>query len=190
MTAAVNTDGILHGVLESVKDSDNNFFRNCFLDAAGVLCYQRAEDVHARVCVSGTCCETVLREVHGDSVLAGHPGIDHTYAAIAYAYYWPGIANDITHFVRLCTICAAANSSNQLHMGTETFSTVPLQPFSTWAMDLIGPLPPTKKGHKWIVTWVDCTSKMIVAAAAAKEHMTSEKLALLTRKSVANLALL
>jgi len=46
-------------------------------------------------------------------------------------------------------------------------------------MDLIGPSPPTKKGHKWIVTWVDCTSKMIVAAAAADRHMTSEKLVLL-----------
>jgi len=179
---AVSTDGILHGILESVKDSDNNFFRNFFLDAAGVLCHQRAEDVRVRVCVPGTCCEALLRAAHGDSVLAGHPGIDHSYAAIAYAYYWPGTANDMTHFVRLRAICATAKSSNQLRTGTEIFSAVPLQPFTSWAVDLIGPLPPTKKGDKWIVTWVDCTSKMIVAAAAANRHMTSEKLAMLTKK--------
>ena len=63
--------------------------------------------------------------------------------------------------------------SLKLRMGTEFFSAVPWQPFTTnWAMDLIGPLTPTKKGHKCIVTWVDRTSKMIFAAAAADGHMT------------------
>jgi len=51
-------------------------------------------------------------------------------------------------------------------------------------MDLVGPLPPTKKGHTWIVTWVDRTSKMIVAAAAADGQMTSEKLTLMTFKEI------
>jgi len=51
-------------------------------------------------------------------------------------------------------------------------------------MDLVGPLPPTKKGHTWIVTWVDRTSKMIVAAAAADGQMTSKKLALMTFKEI------
>jgi len=52
--AGVITDGFLSGVLESVKDSDNNFFRNFFLDSNDILCYQRPEDVRARVCVPGT----------------------------------------------------------------------------------------------------------------------------------------
>jgi len=84
---AVPTDGFLSGVLESVKDSDNNFFRNFFLDFNNVLCYQRPEDVWARFCVSGASREAVLRAAHGDSILAGHPGIDQTYAAVTYAYY-------------------------------------------------------------------------------------------------------
>jgi len=81
----VITDGFLSGVLESVKDSDNNFFRNFFLDSNDILCYQRPQDVRARVCVPGTSREAVLRAAHGDSVLAGHPGIDRTYAAVSYA---------------------------------------------------------------------------------------------------------
>ena len=74
------------------------------------------------------------------------------------------------------SVCAAAKSSNQLRMGTDTFLAIPLQPFTSWAMDLVGPLPPTKKGHIWIVTWADHTSKMIVTAATADGQMTSEKL--------------
>ena len=109
---------------------------------------------------------SLLRAAHGDSVLAGHPGIDRTYAAVSYAYYWPNLFADVAHFVRSCTVCAASKSSNQLRMGAESFSSISLQPFTSWAMDLIGPLPATKSGRPWIVTWVDRSSKMIVAAAA------------------------
>jgi len=110
LTVAVSKDGFLSGVLKSVNNSNDNFFRNLFLDAAGVLCYQWAEDVRSRVCVPSTCREVVLRAAHCDSVLAGHPGIDHMYAAISYAYYSPGIADDVTHFVRSCTVCAASRA--------------------------------------------------------------------------------
>ena len=51
-------------------------------------------------------------------------------------------------------------------------------------MDLIGPLPATKSGHTWIVTLVDCTSKMIVVAAAKEGKMTSEALALMTFREI------
>jgi len=130
------------------------------------------------------CRESVLRAAHGDSILAGHPGIDRTYAAVAYAYYWPNLAADVAHFVRSCAVCVETKSSNQLRMGTDTFSAIPLQPFTIWAMDLVRPLPPTKKGRTWIVTWVNRTSKMIVAATAADGQMTSEKLVLLTFKEI------
>jgi hypothetical protein len=69
---------------------------------------------------------------------------------------------DVAHFVRSCRVCAAAKSSNQLRMGAESFTTIPIEPFSHWAMDLIGPLPRSRSGNSWIVTWVDRTSKWIV----------------------------
>jgi len=141
----IPTDGFLSGVFQSVKASDDNFFRNFLMDKNKVLCYRRAEDVRARICVPADCRETVLRVAHGDSVLTGHPGIDRTHAAVSYAYYWPGLFADVAHFVRSCNVCAASKSSNQLRMGAESFSAIPLQPFTSWAMDLIGPLPAFKK---------------------------------------------
>jgi len=39
-------------------------------------------------------------------------------------------------------------------MDAESFSAIPLQPFTSWAMDLIGPLTASKKGNIWIVTLV------------------------------------
>jgi len=51
-------------------------------------------------------------------------------------------------------------------------------------MNLIGLLPATKKGHTWIMTWVDHTSKTIVAAAAKDSDMSSEALALMTFREI------
>jgi len=130
--------------------------------------------------------EAVLCAAHGDNVLAGHPGIDQTYKAVSYAYYWPIFFADVAHFVRSCTVCAASKSSNPMLMGAESFSsiTLPSQTFTIWAMDLIGPLPATQSRHTWIVTWVDCTSKMIVGASAKEGQMSSEALALVTFREI------
>jgi len=106
--AVVQTGGVLIGVLETVTDSEDNFFRNLFLDSNKVLCYQQAEDVRARVCMPGKSREAVLQAAHVDSVLVGHPGIDRTYAAIAHAYRWPNFFADVLKFMRSCSVCAAA----------------------------------------------------------------------------------
>ena len=51
-------------------------------------------------------------------------------------------------------------------------------------MDLIGLLPKTKQGHEWIVTWVDRTSKTIVAAAAKDGATSAQHLAILTFRKI------
>jgi len=164
---AVTKDSYLSGVLQLGMNSDDNLFQDFFLDVREKLCYQQVEDARPRVCVPTVCREAVLRDAHGDSTLAGHPGIDRTTAAVSHAFYWPGVHANVAHFVRTCKTCAASKSSNHQRLGTETYSAIPIQPFTSWGMDLIGPMPRSKDGNEWIVTWVDRTSKKIVAAAAA-----------------------
>ena len=67
-------------------------------------------------------------------------------------------------------------------MGAESYSTVPIWPFTSWAMDLIGLLPMMKLGHKWIVTWVDHTSQTIVAALAHSDRTSAEDIALTCKR--------
>ena len=122
----------------------------------------------------------VLEAAYGGSSLTGHPGIARTAAAVARFFYWPRLYEDVAHFVRSCRVCAAAKSSNQLRMGAESFTTIPIEPFSHWAMDLIGPLPRSRSGNSWIVTWVDRTSKWIVARAVKTGSCSGKDLAELT----------
>jgi len=163
-------------VLQAVLDSDDNFYREFFVDDNHLLGFRRSEDVVPRVCVPAQCKGSVLRAAHGDSLLAGHPGIDRTTASIAHSFYWPRLYADVTHFVCSYPTCAASKGSNHQQLGISQFSAIPVQPFTSWAMNMIGPLPTTKLGNNWIVTWVDQTTKTIVAAAAvaptSKETLT------------------
>jgi len=43
----IPSDGFLSGIFQSVKASDDNSFRNFFMDKNKVLCYRRAEDIMA-----------------------------------------------------------------------------------------------------------------------------------------------
>jgi hypothetical protein len=91
---------------------------------------------------------------------------------------------DVAHFIRSCRSCAAAKSSTGLRLGVDSFSSVPLQPFTHWSMDLIGPLPKSCIGNDLIVTWVDRTSKLIVAKAIRQGNSSAKALAELTFEAI------
>ena len=107
----------------------------------------------------------------------GHPGVTRTTTAVFRHYYWKSLHKDVAHFVRSCTACATSKASAQLRLGVEGFSPVPVVCFTHWAMDLIGSLSKSRSGHEWIVTWVDRTSKMIVAAAVKTGQSSGRELA-------------
>jgi len=90
----------------------------------------------------------------------------------------------VAKVVRSCRTCAAAKSSTGLRLGVDTFSSVPLQPFTHWSMDLIGPLPKSRSGNDLIVTWVDRTSKLIVAKAIRQGNSSAKALAKLTFEAI------
>ena len=51
----MTTDSSLSEVLQLVMDSDDNLFRDFFLDVRETLCFQRVEDARPRVCVPAVC---------------------------------------------------------------------------------------------------------------------------------------
>ncbi len=185
IAAEQQSDVFLGPVLEHVRLSDAGWWRDFSVqETTGLLLYERPGDATPRVCVPASCRAAVLDAAHGGSKLVGHPGIARTATAVARYFYWPRLYADVAHFVRSCRTCAATKPSSRLRLGAETFETVPLQPFSHWAMDLIGPLPRSRSGNDWIVTWVDRTSKTIVARACKTGLSSGADLAALTFEAI------
>lgn len=106
---------------------------------------------------------TVLRqpvlEIAHES-FAGHLGIKKTSEKILTDFYWPGLREDVKNHVNSCHTCQVAGKPNQtippypLHP-----IAVPSEPFQKIVIDIVGPLPKTKKGNQYILTILDPTTR-------------------------------
>ena len=106
----------------------------------------------------------VLHALHSDSTAGGHLGRDKTRKKVAAAYYWPGWQADVDAYVASCPECKSINAH-------PISASVPLHPIpvpnNVWSLigiDLIGPLPETQRGNKYIVGVSDYFSKWVEAA--------------------------
>lgn len=112
-----------------------------------------------KLCVPQPLREKVLLENH-DAPTAGHLGIAKTIARISENYYWPGMNGDIASYVRQCVSCQRYKSSQNTvagKMGTCNAT----QPWEYVAMDIIGPLVRSSKGHKYLLVMQDKFTKWV-----------------------------
>ena len=92
-----------------------------------------------------------VMELAHSHLAAGHFGFKKTFAKIARHFLWPCMWGQIKSFVKTCTLCQRAavqpNTRSPLH---------PLpcvsEPFQKIAFDLVGPLPRSTSGFKYILT--------------------------------------
>lgn len=100
----------------------------------------------------------LIKENHNNS-LASHQGIAKTIARIKDQYYWPSMRMDIKNYVRKCEICQLTKYPNitlRSEMGKQK---EPSRPWEMISVDLIGPLPRSKKGNNFILVIIDVFTK-------------------------------
>ena len=99
--------------------------------------------------------KTILYNLHSDP-LAGHFGIDETFRRTALRYYWPQMFEDIRTYVQSCEECQRRGKPTR----TEPLHPIKVgQPFDRIGMDIVGPLPTTERGNKYIVVATDYLTK-------------------------------
>jgi len=110
-----------------------------------------------KTCVSTNDRDRILRENH-DAPTAGHLGITKTLARLARSYYWPGMFRDASQYVKNCDSCNKYKPSQQGTPG-KMHATPAEHPWQIVAVDLMGPLPRSSKGHVWILAAQDKFTK-------------------------------
>ena len=84
--------------------------------------------------------------------------------------WWPSIERDLKAFAAACPKCQIhqrqriAQEKEYAQIVTDPF----IQPFQRWGIDLIGRLPKTAKGNRWIITAVDYATGWPIAKAIPK----------------------
>ena len=131
--------------------------RNVFL-RDGLLCRkfrQSSSGDQIQVILPTSLRTTVLQQLHDNS---GHLGIRKTTESIKQRFYWPGYESNIEIYVKECPQCQQRNprqSHQHAPLGTITAS----YPFEKVSWDLMGPLPTTSAGNKYILVITDIFSK-------------------------------
>lgn len=102
--------------------------------------------------------QAVLSENHSEPT-SGHLGIFKTYKRICLRYFWPGMYRDVTKFVANCDTCSAYKFPNHTTLGTMGRPKQCSRPFQMISIDLIGPLPASRKQNTFILVITCCFSK-------------------------------
>ena len=99
----------------------------------------------------------ILNLAH-DTLMSGHLGIRKTQDRILTHFYWPGCYTDIRRYCRSCEICQRFSKDKPAKVPLVSVPVIG-KPFQKVCMDLIGPLPRSRKGNRYALVSVDMATK-------------------------------
>lgn len=105
--------------------------------------------------------DCVLKQLHDEG---GHLGKNRTFKRVQAHYFWPGYSNDVAYWVQQC-------HRYQQQQDPQPKPCAPLGtiksefPFQHLSWDIMGTLPTSDKGNKYILVVTDMFSKWVEAFA-------------------------
>ena len=159
-------DPTLNGCFKKVDNISNSTPR--FITKKGLLVRvanssDTLRDVLQQIVLPKNLRKKVTTLAH-DTVLSGHLGTGKTIKRVMAHFYWPGITGDIARYCRSCEICQRNSSGRPAKVPLVNLPLIDT-PFARIAMDLIGPLPKSKKGNRFALVVIDMATKYPDAVA-------------------------
>lgn len=133
-------------------------------------------------CVPRVNISRVLHENH-DVATAGHLGVKKTLARVGAEYFWPNWRRDVKSYVRSCAPCQAYKVAQAKPAGKMYFRQ-PQGPWYVVSADLVGPLPRSQRGQRFLLVVQDTFSKWTELAplpSATANNVVSRLKSLLLR---------
>lgn len=103
----------------------------------------------------------ILKDYHNSSI-GGHQGFQRTFRRIQQEYSWKNMFNDISKYIKTCDSCQKNKKliHSKMPMKITSTSSAPLERI---ALDIVGPLPLTPNGNKYLLTFQDDLTKFVGA---------------------------
>ena len=104
----------------------------------------------------------------------GHLGGDKTVAKCKQRFFWYGMSTFVKTYIQACLVCEQSSSKTS-HGIASLGSLAAGFRFERVCLDIVGPLPVSDRGHKYILVAIDCFSRW--AQAFPLTNMTAESVA-------------
>ena len=127
-----------------------------------VLCLLAPKDHSEQIVLPKSLRERALLLGHYPP-MSGHPGGSRMYQTMCRTFYWPSMAMDVYNTVRQCSSCAKERIALRKH--SSFLRLFPAQkPLEFVAIDILGPLPRSSSGNRYLPAITDRFSKMVQTA--------------------------
>ena len=114
---------------------------------------------HQRLIVPNEWHSEILHQLHSVKT-AGHLGIAKTLQRVGQRYYWVGYVDDVKSYVKNCPQCTCKQKPKP-NAPMKLYQTG--APMERIALDILGPLPETEYGNKYILCIGDYFTKWVEA---------------------------
>lgn len=111
-----------------------------------------------RLVVPGACRPMIMHLAH-TVPWAGHLGRNKTYLRIASRFFWPSMYSDVQNYCKTCPTCQKTCNVRQSDRAYLQPLPVISTPFRRIAMDIVGPLIRSSRGHEYILVVCDYATR-------------------------------
>ena len=95
--------------------------------------------------------------------------MNKTYHTIRAHYTWTNMRREIEEYVKRCKSCQVKKTLTPRNKAPMEITTTAEQPFEKCYLDVVGPLPVTQEGNKYILTFQDDLSKYVIATLITQQ---------------------
>lgn len=157
---------IIRHINGTAPSSDRKFQRKCknfiLLDATLYKRNFEPEGQRQLLAVPRNLRNQILQSLHDDPT-AGHLGFYKTYDRVRRRYFWPRLYSSVHKYVSSCISCQRRKPAPPAAGLLQPLSP-PHSPFDRVGIDLLGPLPATPTGNKWVVVAIDHLTRYVETA--------------------------
>ena len=139
---------------ESVREEDGVLYREFVLEG---------KKTRRQILVPTSLQGEVFAQLHA-AVTGGHMGVRRTLANIRARFYWVKLKEDVMDRCRRCSSCAARKPPTKKKKAPLKKYVMGL-PLERVALDILGPLPLTAQGNRYVLVMSDYFTKWVEAVA-------------------------
>ena len=129
--------------------------------------YQQRPNEQPCIVIPASLVPTVLASYH-ELPCTAHQGVGRTVEVVNRKYWWETLVTDVKEYIRQCDACAKRKTGHRIN--APLVDQLEAREFlHIVSLDIVGPLPVTERGNRYLLTFVDHFKRLCKAIPISRQ---------------------